>query len=308
MSKQKKSVKGKLLHHRASSGDSVNYAHRKKHHKAFRIRHVGLFLFALGLIVVGALGIGVYIGKTQNSAIIIDSTTTNSKDNNRLSVVKSSLGFSFGFDNEIFDIDATEFTGGSAKSVPKDKLGDDLPIISVNVKPIPKNTNPRDLATRLSVDVNENKQAVSDLKQSPGMQGKSDGEIAASVYNVASDNDFDVVLINSEEDTLDGIKVLKRSFQYTPKFGSQKSKVFSLQWTGIVEGRAISIHLKGLIGGTEIPSIYSGILETFNIKNGTDVLGLSTGGFSIFSKVSAADELESKYMADAGSPPVVKRY
>jgi len=306
--RRKKTIGGTGLHSKVNPKPTKSYEHQRKHYKSFRIRHVGLLIVALALMIAGVLEIGIYLGKIQNKPVIIDNSTNSGGVINRLAIVKSSLGFSFGYDNQVFDVDATQSSDDSAKTVATNQLSEGLPIISANLKPRVKSVDSRELATRLSINVNKDLQVVQRLRQSPDMKGKSDGELAASLYEITSDSDFDVTMISSKEDTIDNVKVQKRTYQYTPKFGSQKAKVFSVQWTGIAGGRAFSIHLKGLIGGTDMPQIYQTILDTFSIKSETGVLGLSTSGLSLIKKVSAAEKLDSKYQIDSISPAVVKIY
>lgn len=273
---------GGSLRSHAVSHIGSDYVKRKKHHKPYRFRHVGLLLVAFAICLSSALQLGVFIGRNlQQPSELANATHAQTTS---VQTVRSSAGFSFSFDGNQFQVEAKELTNGVLRTLSENELHQDRLLKSVLVKPSLTYVDPQDAATRLSLGVG------SQAPKSP-----------------VSDTNFSVTELSQTKEVVANVEFVKQTFQHAPKFGSLKSSVYSVYWTAKVGKNRLSIHLEGLVGDASIPVIYATIFNSLHLAESPSVLGVSID-LPFWTHVSAATKLNEKYLLDSVSPAVVKIY
>ncbi len=289
----------------ARNKSNLSYSQRKKHHKPYRLRHIGLISLGLLIGLISVFQLGIYIGKTQSSTVPLSQSARIAPS---VSTIRSSYGYSFSYDNEVVVASATELSDDEVKSVDNQELTQNKPLVSVVLKGKRGSISGFDAAAQLSIKVLDNKEIlISEKSTKPSL---SEQQLSADLFSVQSDANFDVSLVTQNNEKINGLETVRRVFQHTPKFGSGTAKVYSVQWSGVLDGRAFSIYLQGLAGGSETPEIFESVLESINFANNKDqsVLGASTfAGFLGFG-TAEAQTLDDDYIIDSVSPAVVKIY
>lgn len=296
------------LRQRRAYRKSLPLERRRKHYKPFRLRHIGLVLIALFVSVVSAFQIGVYYGKTQHENAPLQPP----HNRPQILTLRSSYGFSFLFDNEYIEVTAKETAKETSDTgsidVPIVDIRDNRPITFVSLQATDKSP-PQEGAARLTIELNQNTSLFSAAKAAlPDVL--SDEHIAASLFEVKDDNEaFNVRMVSLRNEKLNGLDMIKRVYEYTPKSTALQHKAYSVQWVGLLAGKPFALHLQGLADETNIPTIFEPVFDSLTFAPvGGDVLGLSTGANFLGFGSAEAQTLADKYIIENVSPAVVKLY
>ncbi len=286
---------------------TLSHAQRKKHYKPYRNKHVGLIFVALVLLFISFFQIGVFYQKTQTSRPPITSTVTPSLS--QAIPVSSSYGYSFAYDKNLVGVSASQSTPEGVAEVSESDLRLKKPIIFLKASVKNNFDTLRDAAAQLYLQINPDLAALS-AAQTRAAGTLSAEQIAADMFPVSSDESFEVKLLTQTNEDLGGTKTVKRVFQHVPRFGAGDVRIYSVQWSGVVNERAFSLHLQGLSGDTSIPSALQTIFDTLSFvsNSGSGVLGLSTAGTIFGLGASQQQKAESDYSVERVSPAVVKIY
>lgn len=295
-------VKGKL------KSSSLSYAHTKKHHKPFRFRHVGLVGLALLIGLSSVFQLGYYYGKSQTANQPIVSNET--QESTTVSV-RSAYGFSLAYDSEILSASATESSTTGDLLLGESELHKNRQINSISLSGSGKaGVASRDRAVRLTVKVNQDEEVFAGARaNSPDTL--SDAQVAADIYEVESNGTYEVKVLSQTSEQLNGIDTVKRVFEYTPNFGRGEARAYSVQWSGVVQGRAFTMHIEGLVGDSSIPAAFQSVFDSLSFlasAGGDNVLGLSTSANLIGFGSSDTQQFQDDYAIERVSPAVVKIY
>jgi|GEM_PF-1867490 len=281
--------------------------HKVHHRKPFRIRHLGSLALALGFLMALMLQLGYSIGSTRNN---VESPKAQTNTLSTFTSVRSSNGFSFAVDRNVLGITATAVEAGNAITLDQNRLRDNKAITSVTLRPINYSVTGAQTVAQLNFRINPDTAEFNRLKQLPENVGLSDGQLAAKLYPVTNTAEFDVSVSSSTNDILDGVAVQKNVYQLVPKFGTNKTTTYAVSWTGALDDKPFSLNVLGLVGGSDIPAVFSPFFDTLNLSASRKVAGAVTSKlFSGFAASgSQSSELDSKYVSDLYSPAVVKIY
>jgi S1-C subfamily serine protease len=285
---------------RAARGHVVLKAH---HRKPFRKRQLVFLSISLLVLAAAVLKLGANIGNRQAADVPV--VQTSAPTSNSVTVVRSTYGFSMALDGNTFAVTGTELTdAGVAQNVSQNQLHQGSNLTSVTVRPRIGTVPRSEAANQLSVVVNPSTAAYASAKASAPATA-SPGEIAATLFTQSPTNEYDVSILATKADTLNGIPVLKTTYQYSPKFSGGTS--YAVVWTGTTGGRAFAVKLQGLVGSSNVPASFSSVFDSLTIVADQGVLGAFS---DIFAPKAAADpaKLNTKYLSDALSPAVVKIY
>ncbi|MDZ7785607.1 MAG: serine protease [Candidatus Saccharibacteria bacterium] len=280
-----------------------DYAQRKKHHKPFRVRHVGLLLLAIFFGALSMFQLGVYFGKTQPRSSSTTGAHGTDKAESRVAAVRSSYGFSFAYDKELLEVyrETVEDHASETEGVE--------PISSITLRPHFKGSFLRDGAARLSVDVNEDQKEFTSARQA-APDSVSDSRVAVQLYPLAEEEGFQTELTDESETTLGGAEVIKRTYRYVPVNQSRLAPTYSVQWIGVQGDRAFNVHLRGLIGSATVPAAFDDVFNTLRIGSANvqgSVLGVDTVASGLWNNKAAAQTTD-QYGIERVSPAVVKIY
>jgi hypothetical protein len=218
--------------------------HPKKHHKPFRFRHLGIILLALFIGSGSIFQIGVYFGKSR--AARQPAITNNQAAASSVISVRSAYGFSFAYDGQLATGTATEATGTGVANVDELQLRSNKALLTTTLKANPSAATPGEAAAQLTMKVE------GDPERLVVDEGETSLQAVLELYPVVSDESFTVDVLMQSEERLSGIPVIKRVYQYSPKFGNELNKVYSVRWVGLLNGeRPFSLHLQGLNGDSD---------------------------------------------------------
>ena len=275
------------------------------HHKPFRVRHVGWLLLALIALFILTLQTGLMIGRSKAPSVVIEKSAPASTESS-FTAVRSAYGFGFGFDSNQLQATASAVNeGGATETVTQEQLRSDKNLNIVTLRPLEGRVAPLAAATRFVVQASSDKTAITRLKQQPGNEGLTDGQLAAKVLPISQATEFDIVVNGTSTESIDGVPVLKTVYQYNPRFGGGVS--YAVVWTGVVDDRAFAIRLQGLVGSSETPEVYRTIFDTIRLASAQKVAGVSTL-FGQRAAASTTQTTDTKYQSDLVSPSVVKIY
>lgn len=281
----------------------------KQHHrKPYRKRQLGFLGLAMLFVVLLALQTGVMIGRNRQTNTPALSSSVNTPRNS-VTIVRSSYGYSFAADGNLFSIVATQVDAkGAAQAVSPNDLRKNEPLVSVTIRPLSGTVPSVQSASQLSIQVNPSTAALDDAKAKPANSGLSPAQVAGQLFPLTSTSSLDVSVLSSTADTLNGVPVQKTIYQYTPKFNGGNS--YAVVWSGVSGGRAFAIKLQGLVGSSNTPTAFATIFDSLTVNSGQGVLGASTGISDLLNPKASADspKLDTKYLSDSLSPAVVKIY
>ncbi len=278
---------------------------KERHSRPYRKRHLSSLV--ISLVAIGVLGLqtGILIGREQSTPA--PDTITALPSTSSVTNVRSSYGYSFAADSNQFIISATQLDNrGIERQISADQIrGDKTPLVSATVKPQSGSVKPADAASQLTISVNPDASALSVLKSRLENADVVESQVAAQLFPVTGNINFDVKVLSGKADTLSGVAVYKTTYEYTPKFEGGKS--YAVVWTGVSQGRAFAVKLQGLVGASTIPEAFIPIFKSLKIDSNQSVQGVST---DLLTPSAAADasKLDAKYLSDALSPAVVKIY
>ncbi len=276
----------------------------KPHHsKPYRKRQILFLVVSSVVLAVSVLKIGANIGSQQTADVPV--VNTSSQKASSITIVKSSFGFSTSLDGNIFAVSGTAVNdAGVAHNVSQNDLHPGDSLTSLIIKPRTGTVPRAEAASQLSIIVNPSTDAYA-AARAKAPSAATSGEVAAGLFIQTATSEYDVSILSTKADTLHGVPVQKTTYQYTPKFKGGNS--YAVIWTGVTGGRAFALKLQGLVGSSNVPSVFSSVFDSLTFASDEGVKGAFT---SIFAPKVSADpaKLNTKYLSDALSPAVVKIY
>lgn len=273
--------------------------HLLPHHtKPFRRRHI-LFLF-ITVAFVGSMFLELGAVMTRRSldprSLFTQSVTPPVV--NVMTVVRSSNGFAFSFNNEQFSAQATgDKLSGSISDA---DLKKGAALTSVLVTPLPSHVPAPEAAAELEVATEQDAAAFATFK-SHAAPGQDMPTITAAYFAPKPTTIADISLESRAADTLGGTSMTKSVYVIKPKFAGNPTR--TVVWTTQVLGKPLAVSIRGIVVGSQVPTSMAPILASMKIHSESKVEGLST----LLQKPSAP-VVDQKYIADVVSPAVVKIY
>ena len=273
--------------------------HLLPHHtKPFRRRH--LLYLAVTVVFVGTMLVELGAVMTRRS---LDPRTLFTQSVtppviNKISVVRSSHGFGFSFNNEQFS--AHVRGDGLEGSVSDAELKKGAALNSVLITPLPSHVPAPEAAAELEVISEQDASAFATFKAS-AEAGQDMSVITANYFAPKPTNIADITLESRTPDTLGGTNMIKSVYVVNPKFAGNPTR--TIVWSVQLQGKPLSVTVRGVMIGSDVPTSMAPILSSLKINSESKVEGIST----LFEK-PAAPVIEQKYIADAVSPAVVKIY
>jgi S1-C subfamily serine protease len=243
-------------------------AHPSKHHKPYRIRHIGLFLAGIAAVILSAFSAGYLLGREDLAA----TTLTNIQPQSAkpaLGEVKSGLGYSFKYDPAVFSASGIIDSNGRQQVATGKTLAKGGKLSEVTMRPKHSSVKGPDVLSELQIDADEDSGPLDRYRQKTGYDDEK--EALAAYFSPQSNKNFRVEEIGRKEQKIGSIKFQRITYEQKPLFDSEAKPVFSVMWIGTYEGKPTRIYLKNLLNGSQIPSIYGQIFDTMRF-GGKDVL------------------------------------
>jgi S1-C subfamily serine protease len=276
----------------------------KAHHrKAYRKRQVLFLAISVAVLATMLVKIGAWYGRKEVATVPVVETTAPARSS--LSIIRSSYGFSLALDANLFSVSATKLgDDGIAHSLSENELELNSPLSQVTIRPRSGTIERTQAASQLVIQVNPST-ASYDAAKAKAASSATAGEIAATLFPQTGSSDLDISTLATKPDTLNGVPVLKTTYQYTPRFAGGNS--YAIVWTGESQGRAFAVKLQGLVGSSSVPAAFSKVFDSLTVASSQGVKGAFT---SIIAPKASADpsKLNPKYLSDDISPAVVKIY
>ena len=282
------------LRSRSKAAVSKRLPRGHKHARPYLLRHVGLLLVALVLLMSMSLQLGVYIGqnKTANTAASIVPKTSVPKA--PTTVVYSSHGFSLNVDLKIMSVEAFN----NKLQISDNELDEGLAITDVKIKMTGGSGAPFYASTQL------------DLVVYPNRTGLKNGQNVAEAYPYTAPEKYRITGSSTMIEQLDGVDMQKTVYTLRSTEIPDAEPSHTIQWTGLNKKRPIIITLRGIPKSPNVPDVFAVILDSLDLDIEKRVAGVSTSVPSNFAAAAPLGRkgLEQKYVADAVSPAVVKIY
>lgn len=263
--------------------------HPKKHHKPYRIRHLGLFAAGVAAIVLSAFGIGYQLGNSATLTVFTgDSPGESAPAKPASGFIRSGLGLYLKYDPLVFSAEARTEAG---QEVTGNKLQQGLNLSKVTFKPKNSSVEARDALSGLEIDQDSDSATFERFRQNSGYSGQN--EALAHYFAPESDRYFSVEETSRSSESMGSVRFQKTIYKQTPKFDAQAKPIFSIVWSGIYSGKPVRLYLKNLLSD-HIPSVYGSLLA-----------GLHFGGTE---KVLSESVDRQAFNVNKVSPAVVKIY
>lgn len=254
--------------------------HPKKLHKPYLIKHAGLLLGGVLMVVLAAFWSGYMLGGSD--VVVVNSEQSSAQPTSTFGEVKSSLGYAFKYDNAVFKVNS----GG--KPIDKNES-----LTEVRLEPNSFVIKGPEALSLLSIKTDSDRTAFEQYKKKT--RQADDNTAVVGYYAPVSDKSFIIEKLSGAEQTFDGLQLQKTVYVQKPRF-SEGKEVFSVVWTGFNGGRPFNISIDNLTD-QNIPAIYSQIFDTLRLGENasTEVL---------------ADTVDKEKSFDMNrvSPAVVKIY
>ena len=287
------------LHHPTALIALADALHILPHHtKAFRKRHLLFLLLALAFVGTMALELGAVITKQSLDPRTLFNQAVTDPAVNRTTLVRSSNGFAFGFNNEQFSVHARGDNINGNISDSDLKAGKALSSVVLN--PLPSHVPAVEAAAELEFVSDSDAGAFATFK-SKAPAGQDMPTVTADYFAPMPTNIADIALESRTQDTLSGSAMIKSVYKISPKFAGNPTH--TIVWTAQINGKPLSVTVRGIVVGAEIPSSMAPIFQTLKISSDSKVEGLST----LFDN-DKAPILDQKYVTDLISPAVIKVY
>lgn len=273
--------------------------HLLPHHtKPFRRRHIAFLMLAI--LFVGTMLVEVSSVITRRSldprTLFTQSVTAPIHD--PTTIVRSSNGFAFSFNNEQF---SARVTGPGLDDSPTDaELKKGNALSSVLISPLPSHVPAPEAAAEFEVISEQDAGAFATFK-SKAPAGQDMATVTADYFAPKPSGIADIKLENRAADTLGGTAVIKSVYAISPKFAGNTTR--TVVWTAQVQGKPVSVTVKGIVVGAEVPTSMASIIASLKLSSKSKVEGLST-----LLQKEEAPTVDQKYTADLVSPSVVKIY
>lgn len=234
-------------------------AHPKKHHKPYRIRHIGLFISGCLVLVLSAFGAGYLVGQADISEVVAPSAPANNAAEPSPSQVKSNLGFSFKYDPAVFSASGKDEPGNTITGA---GLAKNKSLSEVHLRPKSSELNGQEVLSEIDINVAD-PAAFSSFKQAGGYV--TDAEALANYFKPQTDQDFSVEKVSEDNTRFGSATFQKVVYKQKPLFNAKAEPVYSVMITGMAKGRPMQIYLKNLFGSGQIPSIYGQVFATLRV-------------------------------------------
>lgn len=272
----------------------------KPHHKKpYRVRHLGLLIFSVVLLIIFAIEIGLVIGREEQPPAPKPQPSRNAVLKQTL---RSGYGFSADVNRRIFEVSGI-IDGKPAPINSEGGLAADSNLTQLIIVPKTGSVDGRLAASRLTITVNPDKSALDRAKQDKINKNLPAAEIPSQLFDPLDSKNSTAKLTFSAIESLNGNQVYRRSYEISDKLSGGKS--YAVVWNGEIAGRAYEIKLVGLVGSATVPAVYQPILGSIRVAADQAVLGAQTSVFASQTK-SLNGKLDSKYLSDAVSPAVVQ--
>ena len=268
-----------------------------QHTRPFRKRHVVVLavtsLFVLAMIVELA---AVATRQSLDPRKLFSSAATGVPVKTQ-STVRSSQGFMFSYDIQLFSVSARGQS--DQQTILEDKLGDSQPISSIILTPLPSRVQGSEAAATLELRSDPDLAAFALFKSSS--PPKTDiAAVLANYFAPRSGSMADVVEQGRTTESINGALLTKSMYQIKPKFAGNPTT--TIVWTAEVQGKPFAVIAQGIVSGVTVPPSMAPIVRSLQLETETKALGLS------ITRDKTPPVLEQKYVADAVSPAVVKVY
>lgn len=268
------------------------------HTKAFRKRHLLFLLLTTAFVGTMALELGATMTRQSLDPRTLFNQAVTDPAVNRTTLVRSSSGFAFGFNNEQFSVQARG--GGATGNISDSDLKAGKALSSVVLNPLPSHVPAPEAAAELEF-VSESDAGAFATFKSKAPAGQDMPTITADYFAPKPTNIADIALESRTANSMSGAAMLKSVYKISPKFAGNPTH--TIVWTAQVGGKPLSVTVRGIVVGAEIPSSMAPIFQTIKISSDSKVKGLST----LFGE-DKAPVLDQKYVADLVSPAVIKVY
>lgn len=271
--------------------------HMPYHAKPIRKRHALLLL--VSLVFIGALLLevaAIVARQTIDPRALFSQSVTNTQAI-KTTMVRSSFGYGFVFNPEQFT--ASVHKNEAEPSISNDQLGTNAAIVGVTLQPLPSVVPANEAATELEVRAETDAAAFATYKNN--YPRKTDITAITADYFAPSTTNLATITEESRTtESLGGTLATKTVYVVSPKFAGNTTR--TIVWSAQVENRPVSITIRGITDGANVPSTMQPILQSMQLSTDSSVKGLS-----IFAK-KAQPIIGEAYVADLVSPAVVKIY
>ncbi|HEX5455840.1 MAG TPA: trypsin-like peptidase domain-containing protein [Candidatus Saccharimonadales bacterium] len=239
--------------------------HPKKHHKPYRIRHIGLFISGVLAVIFSAFAVGYLMGQSG-----ITNVPASPEDKKPVITVpdkvRSDLGFSFVYDPALFSAEGTAENG---QEVTSQGLKERHDLSEVRLMPRNSTVVGSEALSGLSISMETDSSALDSYKSYNGYSSLDEALIG--YYAPKSSDNFTVSEAGRSRQIVGNLRLEKIVYKKTPAFSSDAKPVFLAMWVGISHGRPVRISLDNFLS-KDIPSIYGPVLDSVRFdgtaKNG----------------------------------------
>lgn len=273
--------------------------HLLPHHtKAFRKRHL-LFL-ALTVAFIGTMFIelGAVITRRSLDPRTLFTQSVTPPLVNKTTVVRSSNGFAFSFNNDQFS--AYVKGDGLEGNVSDAELKKGAALHTVLVTSLPSHVPAPEAAAEFEVVSEQDGGAFATFKAA-SPTGQDMPTVTANYFAPKPTTIADIALESRVPDTLGGTSVIKSVYVIKPKFAGNPTH--TIVWSTQVQGKPLAVTVRGIVVGAEVPTSMIPMVTSLKINSSSKVEGVST----LFERPTAP-VVDQKYIADTVSPAVVKIY
>jgi S1-C subfamily serine protease len=272
--------------------------HLLPHHaQPFRRRHIMLLIVSLAFLSAIVLEVASVVARNTLDPRSLFSQSVTDSEMQKRTIVRSSLGFGFVYNQEQFSVSAQTSEARGDTNVTA--LSDNKPLSSVVLKPLPSLVPAGEAATELEVKVETDAAAFAAFKSS--IKQKMDiAGITADYFAPPSTNLANIHEEARTTETIGGSLMTKTIYVTEPKFAGDPTH--TIVWSTQVEGKAVALIVRGIVSGTAVPSSMQHIVQSMQFSTDVKVKGLS-----VFAK-NEPIVIDEKYVADLVSPAVVKIY
>ena len=268
------------------------------HAKAFRKRHLLFLLITLAFVGTMALELGAVITRQSLDPRALFNQAVTPPAVNTTTLVRSSNGFAFAFNNEQFSVQARGDSINGNISDSDLKAGKALS--SVVLSPLPSHVPAPEAAAELEFASETDAGAFATFK-SKALVGQDMLTVTADYFAPKPTNIADIVLESRAPETLSGTAMIKSVYKISPKFAGNPTH--TIVWSAQINGKPLSVTVRGIVVGAEVPTSMAPIFQTLKISSNAKVEGLST-----LLGNNSTPVLDQKYVADLVSPAVIKVY
>lgn len=286
------------LHHTPALialGEAIHFL--PQHTKPFRRRHVLFLMLSVAFVGVLFLEVGVVITRQSLDPRALFSQAA-VQIANPTSVVRSSNGFAFEFNNQEFTATAQGESIDGPASDAELKRGSALTQVTINA--LPSRVPAPEAAAVFAIRSETDKAAFAVYKNAAPPRTDITA-ILANYFAPKPTNTANIAEQSRTTESIGGTLMTKSVYQVSPKFAGKPTH--TIVWTAEVAGKPLAITIQGIVVGAGVPSSMAPIMKSIVLDSSKKVEGLS-----ITRAPSAPPVVDQKYVADLVSPAVVKVY